>query len=95
MTRFIHIGLLCIQDDPVDRPTMEEVVDMLLVDSSVALPTLKVPAWMIEDDSDDPDDSNDLDYITSIHDDDDDSVALQHDYDFSAAGEFILELCPR
>ncbi|XP_071716043.1 receptor like protein kinase S.2-like isoform X2 [Rutidosis leptorrhynchoides] len=34
---FIKIGLLCIQYDPTDRPTMEEVVDMFLDESSVFL----------------------------------------------------------
>lgn len=29
MLRCIHIGLLCVQDNPVDRPTMASVVVML------------------------------------------------------------------
>lgn len=37
--RVIHIGLLCVQKNPADRPTMEEVVGMLTNSS----PTLPVP----------------------------------------------------
>ncbi|KAI3788906.1 hypothetical protein L2E82_01687 [Cichorium intybus] len=29
ITRFIHIGLMCVQEDAANRPTMEEVVGML------------------------------------------------------------------
>ncbi|GJR01534.1 kinase RLK-Pelle-CrRLK1L-1 family protein [Tanacetum coccineum] len=46
MTRFIEIGLLCIQEDAAYRPTMEQVVDMLVDKSSVALLIRKVPAWV-------------------------------------------------
>ncbi|PWA97259.1 serine-threonine/tyrosine-protein kinase catalytic domain-containing protein [Artemisia annua] len=35
--------------DPVDRPTMEEVLDMLLGNSSLALPVPKMQTWMIEE----------------------------------------------
>uniref|UniRef100_A0A803N940 Uncharacterized protein n=1 Tax=Chenopodium quinoa TaxID=63459 RepID=A0A803N940_CHEQI len=38
--RCIHIGLLCVQDDPADRPTMS-AVDLMLSSDSV---TLQVPA---------------------------------------------------
>ncbi|KAI3525859.1 hypothetical protein L1887_04988 [Cichorium endivia] len=41
-TRVIHIGFLCVQDDPADRPTMEEVVGMLTNSSSLTLPIPKV-----------------------------------------------------
>ena len=38
--RCIHIGLLCIQEDPTDRPTMSSVVAMLVSDSiKLAQPT--------------------------------------------------------
>ncbi|KAF5776753.1 putative protein kinase RLK-Pelle-DLSV family [Helianthus annuus] len=37
MTRFIEIGLLCVQENAADRPTMEEVVGMLLGSSSLTL----------------------------------------------------------
>ncbi|MFS7992026.1 putative protein kinase RLK-Pelle-DLSV family [Helianthus anomalus] len=42
MTRFLEIGLLCIQQDHADRPTMEEVVSMLLDSSSLTLPMAKM-----------------------------------------------------
>ena len=39
--RCIHIGLLCVQEDPADRPTMQSVV-LMLNSYSVTLP-LPVP----------------------------------------------------
>nr|XP_023924913.1 putative receptor-like protein kinase At4g00960 isoform X2 [Quercus suber] len=42
----MHIGLLCVQEDPADRPTMTSVV-VLLGDDSVALPQPKHPALAI------------------------------------------------
>ena len=42
----INIGLLCVQDDPSDRPTMSNVIKML--DSETTnLPTPKQPAFCI------------------------------------------------
>ncbi|KAJ0515006.1 putative non-specific serine/threonine protein kinase [Helianthus annuus] len=38
VTKLIEIGLLCVQRDDAVRPTMEEVVDMLLGTSSLTLP---------------------------------------------------------
>ncbi|PWA70328.1 serine-threonine/tyrosine-protein kinase catalytic domain-containing protein [Artemisia annua] len=81
MTRFIEIGLLCIQEDAADRPTMEQVVDILLEKSYVALLIPKVPAWVISEYSNDTS-SDDI----SSNDDDYDSVAVE---------EFALELGPR
>ncbi|PWA88329.1 protein kinase-like domain-containing protein [Artemisia annua] len=43
MKRVIHIGLLCIQIDAKERPTMKEVVGMLLGTSSTDLPVPKQP----------------------------------------------------
>ena len=44
--KFINIGLLCVQDDPSDRPTMSNVIKML--DSEITnLPTPKQPAFFI------------------------------------------------
>ncbi|XP_020537544.1 G-type lectin S-receptor-like serine/threonine-protein kinase At4g27290 isoform X2 [Jatropha curcas] len=40
----IHVGLLCVQEDPIDRPTMSLVVFMLSSDSQV-LPSPKEPAF--------------------------------------------------
>ncbi|KAI3525630.1 hypothetical protein L1887_04557 [Cichorium endivia] len=54
ITRFIHIWLLCVQANPADRPTMEEVVAMLTNTSSHSGPIPKKPIapWMIEENSD-------------------------------------------
>lgn len=41
-TRCVHIGLLCVQDHPIDRPSMSKVVTMLDVET---LPTPKQPTF--------------------------------------------------
>lgn len=41
--RSIHIGLLCVQEDPADRPTMASVV-LMLSSYSVTLPVPNQPA---------------------------------------------------
>ncbi|PIA60770.1 hypothetical protein AQUCO_00300351v1 [Aquilegia coerulea] len=46
LTRCIHIGLLCVQDHPLDRPTMSAVVSMLCSEGTLPLP--KQPAFIIE-----------------------------------------------
>jgi hypothetical protein len=40
----LHIGLLCVQDDPIDRPTMASIV-LMLNSSSVTLPAPQQPAY--------------------------------------------------
>ncbi|KAJ0983402.1 hypothetical protein J5N97_011657 [Dioscorea zingiberensis] len=45
MLRCIHIGLLCVQEDPTKRPNMASVVHMLSSDSS-PLPTPSTPAFL-------------------------------------------------
>lgn len=42
--RCIHVGLLCVQEFPKDRPSMSSVVSMLDNDSAI-LPTPKKPAF--------------------------------------------------
>nr|XP_034898563.1 cysteine-rich receptor-like protein kinase 10 [Populus alba] len=44
--RCIHIGLLCVQEDPADRPTMSCVLHML-ASATIALPIPKQPAFSI------------------------------------------------
>nr|POF09031.1 g-type lectin s-receptor-like serine/threonine-protein kinase [Quercus suber] len=45
-TKCVNVGLLCIQEDPSDRPTMSNVVTML--DSeTVTVPTPKQPAFVL------------------------------------------------
>ncbi|KAJ1435154.1 S-locus glycoprotein domain [Sesbania bispinosa] len=47
--RCIHIGLLCVQHQPDDRPTMSSV--LLMLTSESILPQPKEPAFLIEKDS--------------------------------------------
>ena len=45
-TKCVNVGLLCIQEDPSDRPTMSNVVTML--DSeTVTVPIPKLPAFVL------------------------------------------------
>ncbi|CAN1297400.1 G-type lectin S-receptor-like serine/threonine-protein kinase RKS1 [Linum perenne] len=43
--RCIHIGMLCIEEDPVDRPDMQTVV-VMLNSETIPLPRLKRPAFV-------------------------------------------------
>ncbi|KAG6511103.1 hypothetical protein ZIOFF_029156 [Zingiber officinale] len=43
--RCMHIGLLCVQEDPVQRPTMANVV-IMLNSHSISLPTPSAPAFV-------------------------------------------------
>ncbi|PRQ28549.1 putative protein kinase RLK-Pelle-DLSV family [Rosa chinensis] len=43
--RCIHIGLLCVQEDPADRPTMQSLV-LMLNSYSVSLPLPQEPAFV-------------------------------------------------
>ncbi|KAL1834368.1 hypothetical protein ACET3Z_004019 [Daucus carota] len=45
--RCVHIGLLCVEDDALDRPTMDNVTSMLANDTAV-LPNPRRPAFYIE-----------------------------------------------
>lgn len=47
----IHIGLLCVQEDPEDRPTMATIV-LMLDSNTVTLPTPKRPAFFIHSGTD-------------------------------------------
>ncbi|KAF5474710.1 hypothetical protein F2P56_006587 [Juglans regia] len=42
--KYMHIGLLCVQEDPADRPTMSSVVVLLGDESILPLPKPKQPA---------------------------------------------------
>nr|DAD27354.1 TPA_asm: hypothetical protein HUJ06_028822 [Nelumbo nucifera] len=46
-TRYIHVGLLCVQANPMDRPAMEDIVSMLSNENMV-LSTPKQPAFLME-----------------------------------------------
>ncbi|XP_058072873.1 cysteine-rich receptor-like protein kinase 10 isoform X2 [Magnolia sinica] len=44
--RWIHIGLICVQEDPIDRPTMSTVV-LMLGSESVTLPKPTQPTFSV------------------------------------------------
>ena len=46
MLRSIHVGLLCVQQSPDDRPSMSSVV--LMLSSESALPQPKMPGFFTE-----------------------------------------------
>ncbi|CAL2249560.1 unnamed protein product [Prunus armeniaca] len=43
--RCIHVGLLCVQEAPADRPTMSSVISMLQGNEAASLPPSKEPAF--------------------------------------------------
>ncbi|MBA0815820.1 hypothetical protein Gohar_000552 [Gossypium harknessii] len=45
--RCVHVGLLCVQEDPSERPTMGDIVLMLSGTQSSKLPIPKQPAYVI------------------------------------------------
>ena len=45
--RSIHVGLLCVQRNPDDRPSMSSVVQMLSSEST--LPQPKIPGFFMEE----------------------------------------------
>lgn len=45
--KFIHIGLLCVQEYAVDRVTMSEVISMLTSSDITSFPDPKQPAYTI------------------------------------------------
>ncbi|GKD98008.1 kinase-like domain-containing protein [Tanacetum coccineum] len=79
MTKFVEIGLLCLQSEPADRPTMEEIIDMLLDNLSLTLSVLEMRERMMIRKR-----SKCINHIPVVD-----------DYDTSAVEAFISELCPR
>lgn len=51
VARCIHLGLLCVQEDPEDRPTMASIV-MMLNSYSVTMPEPQQPAFFIPTETD-------------------------------------------
>ncbi|KAK7269970.1 hypothetical protein RIF29_22797 [Crotalaria pallida] len=49
--RCIHIGLLCVQEDPVERPTMATIV-LMLESNTVTLPVPNEPAFFLHSGTD-------------------------------------------
>ncbi|CAN0896934.1 G-type lectin S-receptor-like serine/threonine-protein kinase At4g03230 [Linum grandiflorum] len=44
--KFIQVGLLCVQEDPADRPTMSSVTQMLLSNDTQSFPSPAEPAFV-------------------------------------------------
>lgn len=53
VVKCIHIGLLCVQEDPEDRPTMKTIV-LMFNSYSVTLPVPEKPAFYNRTESDMP-----------------------------------------
>ncbi|KAJ6706916.1 PROTEIN putative ISOFORM 1-RELATED [Salix viminalis] len=47
VSRCIHIGLLCVQEDPNDRPTLATIV-LMLTSFSMTLPLPREPAYFVQ-----------------------------------------------
>lgn len=47
VVRCIHIGLLCVQEDPIERPTFSTIL-MMLTSNSVILPVPQQPGFVIQ-----------------------------------------------
>lgn len=45
--RCIHVGLLCVQDSPNDRPSMSDVASMI-ANGTVSIPAPKQPAFFMD-----------------------------------------------
>ena len=47
VVRCIHVGLLCVQEDPVERPTFSTILQML-TSNNVILPVPQQPGFVIQ-----------------------------------------------
>ncbi|GLT31000.1 hypothetical protein SLA2020_057680 [Shorea laevis] len=47
MMKCIHVGLLCVQENPLQRPTMGSII-VMLTSNSVVLPTPSHPAYLLQ-----------------------------------------------
>ena len=47
MVRCIHIGLLCVQEDPVERPTFSTIF-VMLTSQTVTLPVPRQPGFFVQ-----------------------------------------------
>lgn len=68
VSKFVHVGLLCVQEHTVDRPTMSEVISTLTSDI-MFLPDPKEPAYGVsrsEAGSSLPDGRSDIDSINGV-----------------------------
>jgi hypothetical protein len=62
--RCIHIGLLCVQEDPADRPTMASIL-LTFNKGSVTLPSPQEPAFFLHSKTDMPIKDLEFDQSTS------------------------------
>lgn len=68
VAKFIHVGLLCVQEYAIERPTMSEVISMLTSDV-MFLPEPKRPAYgtsRSEAGSSLPDGRSDIDSVNGV-----------------------------
>ena len=65
--RFIHIGLLCVQENAESRPTMASIVRMLNA-NSFTLPRPSQPAFYSGDGESLSRDKNQINHIASLND---------------------------
>ena len=47
VVRCIHIGRLCVQEDPIERPTFSTIL-MMLISNNVILPVPQRPGFVIQ-----------------------------------------------
>ncbi|KAK1414179.1 hypothetical protein QVD17_29920 [Tagetes erecta] len=95
MTSVFEIGLLCVRADPADRPTMEDVVSMLLDSSALARPVAKLREMITKELSNStsaPVDNHNCNTLGDGY--DYDNVVDYYDYNPDAV-EDLSELYPR
>ncbi|VVB11965.1 unnamed protein product [Arabis nemorensis] len=63
--RCIHIGLLCVQEDPAERPTLSTIFVMLTSNSNVTLPVPQQPGFFVQNHSTTEKDPIDSDQSTT------------------------------
>lgn len=67
VVRCIHIGLLCVQEDPVDRPTLSNII-LMLTSNTVTMPVPRKPGTFFQSmPGKDPIDSVDNALITDLY----------------------------
>ncbi|KAF9606296.1 hypothetical protein IFM89_024964 [Coptis chinensis] len=65
LMRCIHMGLLCVQDHALDRPTMSTIVSMLCSDATLPIP--KQPAYTLERSCEQPEIPSNINDAISIN----------------------------
>jgi hypothetical protein len=91
MMRCIHIGLLCVQENMTDRPTMASIV-LMLSSYSLTLPVPSQPAFFMNSSTYQSDISSSMDYNSRVT---NSSEAKTEALPLSANEASITELYPR